>query len=93
MKHTGGAITLALAMNTNTNEQLLPQRFRKLAELGDADRRAIRWLIRHADQNGIVEAGIVVRLGRCWWIDSEALPTFLAQRSAVKRYAPRREVA
>jgi len=71
-------------MSTNEH-QLLPIHFRRLADLGERDRVAIRWLLRSADENGIVREGIAVRFGRAWWIDAEKLPAFLAKRSAIAR--------
>jgi hypothetical protein len=63
--------------------QVLPAHFRKLASLSAPERSSIRWLIRFAEENGIVREGIVIRFGRNWWIDTERLPDFLRRQSTV----------
>ncbi len=51
--------------------------YKKLADFPDDERTKLRWLLRHADENGIVEAGVALKFGREWRINSSKLPDFL----------------
>jgi hypothetical protein len=53
----------------------------------------IRWLLRHASENRIVEHGIAVRYGREWRICRSRLPEFLQRETlrTLKREAELRD--
>jgi hypothetical protein len=61
----------------DTNTRLLPSNWRSLAELSSHERTSVRWLLRFATTNRIVEKGVAVKLGKRWYINSERLPEFL----------------
>jgi hypothetical protein len=55
--------------------------WKRLGSYETKDRNAIHWLIRHAKDNGIVDAGVVCKFGRSWYVHEERLPDFLVQRT------------
>lgn len=55
--------------------------WKRLGSYEPKDRNAIHWLIRHTRDNGIVEAGVVCKFGRGWYVHEERLPEFLVQRT------------
>jgi hypothetical protein len=47
-----------------------------------ADEQAkLRWLLRHAAENGIVEAGVACKFGRTWVINPQRLPDYLCKQT------------
>lgn len=52
-----------------------------IADLPVAEQNKIRWLVRHAAENGIVEAGAAVKYGREWRINRVRLPEFLREHT------------
>jgi hypothetical protein len=50
-----------------------------IRDFDEKERESIRHLCRTADENGIVEAGVAIRLGKSWRINREKLPEFLGQ--------------
>jgi hypothetical protein len=54
---------------------------RPLSEFPKAEQTKLRWILRHADRNGIVDAGVAYKFGRTWYINTEALPAFLVEQT------------
>ncbi len=48
-----------------------------LAEFSKAEQLKLRWLLRNASENGIVNQGVAVKFGREWRINERELPRFL----------------
>ncbi len=46
--------------------------WKKISDFPRAEQNKLRWIVRHATQNGIVEAGVAVRYGNAWTINEEA---------------------
>lgn len=58
--------------------------FKPLKHFPTTEHSKLKWLLRHADENGIVEAGVAVKFGREWYIASDKLPAFLAEHTRRK---------
>ncbi len=41
------------------------------------EQNKLRWLVRNAADNGIVEAGVAIKYGRSWRINPQRLPDYL----------------
>jgi len=48
-----------------------------IADFSDAEQIKLRWLLRNANENGIVAQGVAVKFGREWRINKRELPRFL----------------
>lgn len=65
--------------------------WKALADYPDNERTKLRWLLRGADENGIVAEGVAIKFGREWRINTEKLPAFLGRLTL--RQLPRRSSA
>jgi hypothetical protein len=45
------------------------------------ERNKLRFLLRHAMDNGIVEAGVAIKYGREWRVNRQRLPDYLKQQT------------
>ena len=48
-----------------------------IADFSDGEQLKLRWLLRNANENGIVAQGVAVKFGREWRINERKLPRFL----------------
>jgi hypothetical protein len=55
--------------------------WQRIDEFPRTEQSKLRWLLRHAPDNGIVEAGVALKYGREWRINSERLPGFLMRQT------------
>lgn len=55
--------------------------WQRITDFPDKERNKLKWLVRHAASNGIVEAGVALKFGREWRINVERLPEFLRQQT------------
>ena len=55
--------------------------WKKIADFPKAEQNKLRWIVRHASQNGLVEAGAAVRYGHSWFINEAKLPDFLQKQT------------
>ena len=51
--------------------------WKKIRDFPTTEQNRLRWLVRHANQNGIVKAGAAMRFGHPWYINEAKLPDFL----------------
>lgn len=49
----------------------------KIADFSEGEQLKLRWLLRNASENGIVDQGVAVKFGREWRIHEKKLPGFL----------------
>jgi hypothetical protein len=55
--------------------------WQRITDFPAEERNKLRWLIRHATDNGIVEAGVAIKYGREWRVNRERLPDYLKQQT------------
>ena len=55
--------------------------WKTLSEFSERERTKLRWLLRNARENGIVEAGVAMKFGCEWRINAARLPDFLIQQT------------
>lgn len=58
--------------------------FIPLKDFPPTERQKLKWLLRHAQDNGIIAAGVAVKFGRDWYICAAKLPAFLAEHTRRK---------
>ena len=51
--------------------------YKRISDFSRAEQFKLRWLLRHAAENGIVNDGVALKFGREWRIDEKKLPLFL----------------
>ncbi len=51
--------------------------WKRIIDYPEAEQHKLRWLLRHAPGNGIIDAGVALKFGREWRINEKKLPAFL----------------
>lgn len=66
--------------------------FQTIEQFPKGERNKLRWLIRHAPENHMVEDGVAVLYGRQWLVNKARLPDFLRKQTlaAISKRAKRR---
>ncbi len=49
----------------------------RISDFSETEQHKLRWLLRNASENGIVDQGVAVKFGREWRINERKLPKFL----------------
>ncbi|MBL8202422.1 MAG: hypothetical protein JNK40_15765 [Chromatiales bacterium] len=52
-----------------------------LSEFSDSEQNKLRFILRDAANNGIVEAGVACKYGREWRVNTDRLPDYLLERT------------
>ena len=55
--------------------------WKKISDYPEAEQHKLRWLLRYAAENGIVDAGVACKYGREWQINENRLPDFLIEQT------------
>ena len=55
--------------------------WKKISEFPEAEQNKLRWIVRHARHNGLVESGAAVRYGHAWLINEAKLAGFLQKQT------------
>jgi len=65
------------------------ENWKRLSDFAAREQHKLRWLLRHADENGIVQAGVALKFGKEWHVNTQLLPGYLldATRKAMGRQA------
>lgn len=50
-----------------------------IQEFPSKEQNKLRWLLRHAAENGIVGEGVAMKFGREWRVNKRKLPGFLCE--------------
>lgn len=53
------------------------QNWKPLRDFPKKEQMKLRWLLRFADTNGIVEAGVALKYGKEWHVNPDTLPGYL----------------
>lgn len=57
------------------------QNWKSLREFSKKEQQKLCWLLRFAETNGIVEAGVALKFGREWRINTDTLPAYLLEQT------------
>jgi hypothetical protein len=57
------------------------QNWKSLREFSHKEQMKLRWLLRFAETNGIIEAGVALKFGREWRVNTDALPGYLLDQT------------
>jgi len=53
----------------------------RITDFPKDEQQKIRYLVRHAVENGIVDAGVAIKYGREWRVNRQRLPDYLKQQT------------
>jgi hypothetical protein len=57
------------------------QNWKPLRDFPTKEQMKLRWALRFAETNGIVDAGVALKFGREWRINTDALPGYLIEQT------------
>ena len=57
------------------------QNWKPLRDFSRKEQMKLRWLLRFAETNGIVEAGVALKFGKEWHVNPDTLPGYLLEQT------------
>jgi len=58
--------------------------WKPLKSFSEKERQALRWILRYARTNGVIEAGVALKFGREWLINVDNLPAYLHEQTMLR---------